>query len=327
MLLNDMLFNIVDLPNKLFQFILEEGIDLHANITSWKDNFQLSNEFLTEAAISGAITFNICSVFSFIFLNWYASSINNSNSNSNSNSNNSTKSKSIVNARGNASAGKEQMGMLILGKKMNMLKGIYLQSVTEVNNVGKKISYMFQKDHTYWLLLRVRLRNSIDMFGTKFQLNNDDSCDTKKSFQTKDAYLTMRFKIISDVTGKDFGNVVVRFMNLLNHSSDSKYYTSDFIICAICTSPPNIPIPNEFQNGLNHIGYEMENYINVNAKTVTGDNTIAYSLMLPVKDIHDLFMDVYNNCLFESKKYVIDDNNNETWDGNKIIKQILETPF
>jgi hypothetical protein len=309
-IINDILFDIVAFPNKLGQFILEEGNDLRENITGWKDKFQLTDDFITDAAISGTITFSICSVLAYVILNWYMVTSSQEN----------MKSK----PRNKVPDEKDKMGMLIVGKRIPMIQGFYIQSIHEVNNVSDKIIPMFQKDNSYWILLRVRLRNSFDIFGTQFQLGNG-TCNTKKCFQTKDAYLVLRFKIISDTTRKNFGNVITCFMNLLNHSIDSKYYTSDFIVCAICTSTTTIP--NEFSNGLKNIGYKMENYINVNAKTVNGNNTIAYSLMLPVKGVRDLFMDVYNNCLFESKKYLIDENNNEIWNGNKIIKQILETSF
>lgn len=313
---NDILFDIAAIPNKLGQFILEEGNDLRENITSWKEQFQLSDDFLSEMMMSASITFGICSVFAYWFLNWYADSLDIK-----------SKPQSKLNTPGKVQdqdQGKKEVDKkgVNVGKKFPAIQGTYLYSVHEVNTASKNIISKFQKDHAYWVLLRVRLRNPIDMFGTKLELENTSTCNTKKSFQTRDAFLTMRFKIVSDIVNKDFGNVLVHFMNLLNHTIDTKYYTSDFIVCAICES--SITVPNEFINGLNHIGYEMENLINVNAKTANGNTSIAYSLMLPVHGIYDLFMDVYNNCLFESKKYVIDDNNNESWDNNKICKQFLE---
>jgi hypothetical protein len=102
-------------------------------------------------------------------------------------------------------------------------------------------------------------------------------------------------------------------MNELNHS---KYITNDFIICAIGTSPK--VDPNEFNTGLKYIGYEMENNIEVIKKTSRTNILVNYNLLLPVHQVYDVFMDVYNNCLFESTKYVIDNNNYESWNGKSI---------
>jgi hypothetical protein len=86
---------------------------------------------------------------------------------------------------------------------------------------------------------------------------------------------------------------------------------------------PNTVIYNanikEFENGLNNNNYEILNcrnvVINLNIKTKIN---CVFRLYLPIHEIYDIFMDVYNNTIFESKQYVIDDNNYESWNGKSI---------
>ena len=58
-------------------------------------------------------------------------------------------------------------------------------------------------------------------------------------------------------------------------------------------------------------------------KKFHGSNiNVNYALLLPIHPVYDLFMDVYNNCIFESTKYVIDNENYESWNG-KSINQLV----
>lgn len=198
-------------------------------------------------------------------------------------------------------------------------KGLYLESVAEVNNYGKEIIQNIKEETEYWALLRVQMKTYLDMAGTIADLHGNNIIgNTQEAFQTKDMYLVLRFKPLKNYNANIlFGNVIVGFMNYLNRISEKKYYTSDFIVCAIGNS--SLKESAEFANGLKNINYEMENYINVKSYVETnGLQYITYSLMLPIHNIYDLFMDVYNNCIFESKKYVIDDENYESWNGKSI---------
>ena len=69
---------------------------------------------------------------------------------------------------------------------------------------------------------------------------------------------------------------------------------------------------NIYDDGLINNNYEMFNFkdivININNKM-----RIGYTLMLPINKIYDIFMDVYNINIFESNKYLIDDDNYESW--------------
>jgi hypothetical protein len=204
-------------------------------------------------------------------------------------------------------------------------KGLYLESIAEVNDHGKEIIQNIKEETEYWALLRVQMKNYINIAGTITDLHGNNIIgNTLDAFQTKDMYLVLRFKPLKNYNANIlFGNIIVGFMNYLNRISDKKYHTSDFIVCAIGNS--SLKETAEFTNGLKNINYEMENYINV--KSFDGTNGglqyVNYSLMLPIHNIYDLFMDVYNNCIFESKKYIIDDENYESWNGKSINELIF----
>jgi len=46
---------------------------------------------------------------------------------------------------------------------------------------------------------------------------------------------------------------------------------------------------------------------------------LLFQLYLPIYDIYNIFLDVYNNSVFVSKKYSIDKDNNEFWNSKNII--------
>ena len=197
-------------------------------------------------------------------------------------------------------------------------KGLYLESVNELNSASKNLVKTFVKGQIYWVLIRAKMRGYITMAGTKFELHGNnihaDTVNTKEAFQTKDTYLILKFRILNDIKQDSLvGNVIIQFMNYINHGG---YTTNDFIICSICTSP-NIDT-HEFINGLKHIGYELKNSLQVYKNIPSLNIAVDYSLLLPIHQIYDLFMDVYNNCLFKSTKYVIDNDNYEYWNGKLI---------
>jgi len=107
----------------------------------------------------------------------------------------------------------------------------------------------------------------------------------------------------------------------MNDLNIGEYRTNDFIICGIATGKDINPM--EFTNGLKHVGYELENNIQVN-KQIAGTNMIVnYGLLLPIHQVYDIFMDVYNNSLFESRQYVIDNDNYESWNGKSINELVF----
>ena len=100
----------------------------------------------------------------------------------------------------------------------------------------------------------------------------------------------------------------------------SKLDNEDFIVVAISSiSDINKLIPNELFHGFVNINYEIHNLRDINVK-ISDNNYIKVILTLPVKNIYKMFMDVYNENLFESKKYKIDENNYESWNGISLNK-------
>jgi len=304
--INDFVFNIAKYPGILANVILEETNQINQTI---KDNITQLNlftfeyfEFIPEIITSFIITFSLLTLAGLAF--FYRSS--------------------------NASANIEnKINTKISGDKTvkntihPILKGLYLESVSEVNAASANIVKKLEKGQTNWVLMRVQMRDYVNMAGTKFELHGNnihaDTSDTKEAFQTKDVYLILKFKIVGDIKqDSQVGNQIIHFMNELNHSG---YITNDFIICAIGTSP-NVAA-DEFNTGLKHIGYELENNLEI-LKIVRGTNIIVnYNLLLPVHQVYDVFMDVYNNCIFESTKYVIDNDNYESWNGKSINELVF----
>ena len=202
-------------------------------------------------------------------------------------------------------------------------KGLCLESVKELNTSSKDMIHTFIKEQTYYALIRAKMQDYIKMAGTKFELHGNnihpETVNTNEEFKTKDTYLILKFKIVNDIKENVLiGNLVNQLMNELNYG---EFIVKDFIICVIGTSP-NVD-QNEFNNGLKYIGYELENNLLINKKIPNSKIIINYSLLLPIHQVYDLFMDVYNICNFESAQYVIDNENYESWNG----KSINELPF
>jgi hypothetical protein len=312
-------------------------------ITLFEDNNEFYMAFIT------TLMFSVLSTYMYLTYNSNKKNISNDSSNGSSNGidnyNKNISSNIDINAKNTTS--------IKIIKKPILLKGLYLESIQEINEQGKAIIAKISEGKTYWALIRVQMRNFINMSGTVSDLQSNYVIgNTNKAFQTRDMYMIFRFKPLKNYnTHNLFGIVIVQFMNYLNHLSDKKFHTNDFIVCAIgsLSSQTNessatlSQIENlEFLNGLKYIDYKMENYIKINAPlNVTidqynrnynennnvnnnGNDNIncirynIYSLMLPIHNIYDLFMDVYNECIFESKKYIIDDNNYESWNNKSI---------
>lgn len=327
--LNDIVFHITKYPSVLGNIILEEGQNINQKI---RDNItELNifppeyNEFIPEMIMSFLITFSLSSLIAYILLNKYKpydiphfpefGQKNRENLNAAKNT------YSTVNSRENGvGAAKTDSASDEIKPVFRYIKdGLYLDSVKEVNSINDNIVKSFSKGKNYWVLLRVQMKDYLDMAGTKYELHSnhihDDTTNTKEAFQTKDFYMIIRFEIVGDVVSNPkVGDVITHFMNNINR--EHKYSTNDFIICAIGTSTS--VSEHEFDIGLKNIEYERANYITIQKKTVGTNNYFSYTLLLPVHQVYDLFMDVYNNCIFESTKYVIDNDNYESWNGKSI---------
>ena len=117
-----------------------------------------------------------------------------------------------------------------------------------------------------------------------------------------------------DVNNINVSHIILNTINILNSLVKDEFKNSDFVIVAISKS--NNTTPNEFFNGLKHINYELFNIKNIILKNYN----CGFILLLPSKEVYDLFLDVYNNTVFVSSLYKINKNNNETW-GNISISQ------
>lgn len=205
------------------------------------------------------------------------------------------------------------------------LVGIYTESIMELvkensNIVEKMISSKYDK-LMYWVLLRVQLRNPLEMTKTKFDLHGNHTGNSKSSkFTTKDAFMIIKFIYYNnnkdDINKKNlnFGNIIVNFMNYYNNYSEEKYRTNDFIIVAMSQINENTN-PKELYSGLIANEYEMSNYHDVTVKMPNTNNTAGYVLTLPIHQVYDIFLDVFPNVVFETKHYEMDNNNFESWKG------------
>ena len=207
-------------------------------------------------------------------------------------------------------------------------EGLFYESIKELNDEGDSIVKSMEKDTFYWILLRVQTGNYIDMAGTHFELhgnhirdggdiNNSESnkCDTRNPFKTRDFYMILKITTKTRINFKNdilFGNAILRIMNYTNLFVLPKFHNTDFIVCAIATSP--FIESDEIEKTMKGIEYDTANLITI--PSINGN--IQCVLLLPVHQVYDAFMDMYNNTIFESKKYIIDDDNYESWNGKSI---------
>lgn len=223
----------------------------------------------------------------------------------------------------------EHSKIMRLNNKDKTINGLYFESLKEVLEKDQDDSIMkaINDGRSYAILLRVRMENYITIPKTNYDLHGNNVAHTDNgTIFTKDMYMIFTFKFLGKEEQKGIKTVEIIsfFMNYINFYIRREFKTSDFIVIAIGSQSPN-DNPKEFYNGLININYEMDNLMNIrfiakdkeiNAGSV--GNAYQYQLMLPIHNIYDLFMDVYNNNIFESKKYEIDDDNFESWDKASI---------
>ena len=211
-------------------------------------------------------------------------------------------------------------------------KGIFIDSILDMNNNNKYIIENIKKNNNtnYYALLRIKLQQPIEMKKSKYKLENIHVNDKNvNKFTTNDMYMIIKFNY--DITDniniinyidennkpqihyKNFSRSIINVMNLLNKYSKKEYINTDFVVLAI--SKENYINPNEFYNGLININYELFNMKNI---SIDIHKKMGFMLLLPIKEIYDLFMDVYNNIIFESTSYKINYDNNEILYDNSI---------
>jgi len=202
--------------------------------------------------------------------------------------------------------------------------GLYKESVNEIDNNNSKILKNIYKNKKYIALIRVQLLNDLQMDATKFKLNsNSIKTDENGKFTTRDMYMIYTFhykKDSNDIDTLSNKNIVstgiINVMNFMNAIMNNKFITNDFVVVALCEYNDNYNYRNEFYKALETINYEITNIKNVKYKK--GEYIYGFTLLLPIHQIYDIFMDVFNYCIFKTRKYIMEDNNEETWNGAKL---------
>lgn len=210
---------------------------------------------------------------------------------------------------------------ILLNNNASITKGLFIDSVLEINanhkNILNKIMVNENKSENnnyYYALLRVKLKNNITLNKNNYNLQSIivDTVNDADTFSSSDMYMIIKFNYTN--TTIKLSQVIVNVMNILNHYSHDIYKNKNFIVLAISKDTHNIN-PNEFYNGLENINYDLCNVKHIN---LTKENNLGFTLLLPIKQIYELFLDVYNDIIFESTSYKIDFNNNEYWYNNSI---------
>ena len=189
---------------------------------------------------------------------------------------------------------------------------LYLGSLIEIAKNNSKIMSKLKTGINYIVILRIKLKHYLNMKNTKYNLNNKyiKNNYNNTDFSTKDMYMIMGFNY--DNQHQHFTHIIVNFINHLNSISEEKYKNEDFIVVAAGSVDNNIP--GDFIKGINNIKYELFNLVNV-IFNLKNDNFIKYTLTLPIHNVNNMILDIFNETIFESKYYTIDKNNNERWNG------------
>ena len=202
--------------------------------------------------------------------------------------------------------------------------GIFLDSLKEIEINNKYIVDHMKHNTTnnYYMLLRIKTRTPIDIIETKYNLRNEKKSEGNKiNSYTNDNYMLMKFNYDYekfknyDIKIKD---IVINNINFLNYLSNDAYKNKDFVVLAISNSQKNFNA-SEFFNGLFNIKYENFNIKNV---IVNKSGLIGFTLLLPTKKVYDMYMDVFNDVIFESTAYKINNENTEYWYSND-LKEIM----
>jgi len=211
---------------------------------------------------------------------------------------------------------------LIMAKKL-ITKGLFIDSVLEINannkNIFDKIMVNESNNNNYYYaLLRIKMTKDITLNKTNYNLqhiivNTDNDAET---FNTGDMYMIIKFKYKSASTTINLSQVILNVMNTLNYLSKDELKNQDFIVLAISKDKDlEKNNPYEFYNGLRNINYDI---LNTKHIQLDKEHKIGFTLLLPIKQIYDLFLDVYNDTIFESTSYKIDFDNNEYWYNNSM---------
>lgn len=196
---------------------------------------------------------------------------------------------------------------------------MYGKSLHELNTT--QIMLQNNGSNIYQVLMRVQMKYPITLKNTKYELHSNNLAKSNKNgkfFTTKDMY--MSFAFVRNPKYCMSANII-SMMNYINSIILSNLKTSDFVVIAISTISNTKP--DEFYIGLININYELFNMYDIVCKKRIAQNSNIVNLFkvtyaLPVHEVYDMFLDAFNDIVFESKKYEIDDNNYESWNGKSI---------
>ena len=98
----------------------------------------------------------------------------------------------------------------------------------------------YNNTNSYYMLLRIKTRNPIDIITTKYNLRNNKQTEGNKiNSNTNDNYMLMKFNFNyekfknNDINIKD---IIINNINLLNYLSNDAYKNKDFIVLGISNS-------------------------------------------------------------------------------------------
>jgi hypothetical protein len=191
----------------------------------------------------------------------------------------------------------------------NIKNQLYLHSINEISNKNDNIVSKLTANHNYIVFLRIKMKNDLLMKTTKYELNtiNNINVNNNKNFITKHMYMLFNFNYNKQVR---IDNLIVMLINYFNQITNEDYKNEDFIVLSI----GKINDSNELYNGFNNINYELFNMKNITYK-LDDNRNLKYILTLPVNDVYNMILDSFNETIFESNLYSINNNNYETWDG------------
>jgi len=186
---------------------------------------------------------------------------------------------------------------------------LHLDSINELMNQNELIMSKLTLNNNYIVLLRIKMKNNLLIHKTKYDIKSKQNNNNNNHFTTKDMYMLFNFTFQNH--NPCFANIIISCINSLNQLSNEKYKNEDFVVIAIGNLYNN---PYELYNGFINVNYEL---FNVKEITNNIDNTkyIKYLLTLPVKDVHNMILDIFKDTIFESKLYSINSKNDETWNG------------
>jgi len=198
--------------------------------------------------------------------------------------------------------------------------GLFIDSLKEIEMNNKYIieKMKYNNTNSYYILLRIKTKNPIDIITKKYNLRNNKQTEGNQiNTNTNDNYMLMKFyfnyeKFKNNDNNINIKDIIINNINFLNYLSNDAYKNKDFIVLGISNSKVNTN-HNEFFNGLFNIKYESFNIKNI---ILNKKGVIGYTLLIPTKKVYDMYMDVFNDVIFESIGYKIDSNNDEYWYNN-----------